>query len=102
MLPITPNYKPHYINFSLLIFSIGFLFKVSAAPARQIRVLPFIWVKLLNSGNTLKILIPSLNRKVDSGCFNQTCKVTIQNIIERLMGYRGSKSVEIILHFVRG
>lgn len=25
-------YKPHYINFSLLIFSIGFLFKVSAAP----------------------------------------------------------------------
>ena len=32
VLPITPNYKPHYINFSLLIFSIGFLFKVSAAP----------------------------------------------------------------------
>jgi NADH-ubiquinone oxidoreductase chain 2 len=25
-------YKPHYINFALLIFSIGFLFKVSAAP----------------------------------------------------------------------
>ena len=25
-------YKPYYINFSLLIFSIGFLFKVSAAP----------------------------------------------------------------------
>ncbi len=25
-------YKPYYINFSLLIFSIGFLFKISAAP----------------------------------------------------------------------
>ena len=25
-------YKPYYINFSLLIFTIGFLFKVSAAP----------------------------------------------------------------------
>jgi NADH-ubiquinone oxidoreductase chain 2 len=25
-------YKPYYLNFSLLIFSIGFLFKVSAAP----------------------------------------------------------------------
>ena len=25
-------YKPYYINFSLLVFSIGFLFKVSAAP----------------------------------------------------------------------
>ena len=25
-------YEPHYINFSLLIFSIGFLFKISAAP----------------------------------------------------------------------
>jgi NADH-ubiquinone oxidoreductase chain 2 len=25
-------YKPHYINFALLIFSIGFLFKISAAP----------------------------------------------------------------------
>jgi NADH-ubiquinone oxidoreductase chain 2 len=25
-------YKPYYINFSLLIFSVGFLFKVSAAP----------------------------------------------------------------------
>ena len=25
-------YKPHYINFSLLIMSVGFLFKVSAAP----------------------------------------------------------------------
>jgi NADH-ubiquinone oxidoreductase chain 2 len=25
-------YKPYYINFALLVFSIGFLFKVSAAP----------------------------------------------------------------------
>jgi NADH-ubiquinone oxidoreductase chain 2 len=28
----TSWYKPYYFNFSLLIFSIGFLFKVSAAP----------------------------------------------------------------------
>lgn len=29
---LTSWYKSHYLNFSLLIFSIGFLFKVSAAP----------------------------------------------------------------------
>jgi NADH-ubiquinone oxidoreductase chain 2 len=29
---ITSWYKSYYLNFSLLIFSIGFLFKVSAAP----------------------------------------------------------------------
>ena len=29
---ITYWYKPYYINFALLVFSIGFLFKVSAAP----------------------------------------------------------------------
>nr|YP_004769779.1 NADH dehydrogenase subunit 2 [Thermochaetoides thermophila DSM 1495]7ZM7_2 Chain 2, NADH dehydrogenase subunit 2 [Thermochaetoides thermophila DSM 1495]7ZM8_2 Chain 2, NADH dehydrogenase subunit 2 [Thermochaetoides thermophila DSM 1495]7ZMB_2 Chain 2, NADH dehydrogenase subunit 2 [Thermochaetoides thermophila DSM 1495]7ZME_2 Chain 2, NADH dehydrogenase subunit 2 [Thermochaetoides thermophila DSM 1495]7ZMG_2 Chain 2, NADH dehydrogenase subunit 2 [Thermochaetoides thermophila DSM 1495]7ZMH_2 len=29
---LTSWYKPYYLNFSLLIFSIGFLFKVSAAP----------------------------------------------------------------------
>jgi NADH-ubiquinone oxidoreductase chain 2 len=29
---LTPWYKSYYLNFSLLIFSIGFLFKVSAAP----------------------------------------------------------------------
>lgn len=29
---MTDWYKPYYINFSLLIFSVGFLFKVSAAP----------------------------------------------------------------------
>jgi NADH-ubiquinone oxidoreductase chain 2 len=29
---ISSWYKPYYLNFSLLIFSIGFLFKVSAAP----------------------------------------------------------------------
>ena len=92
-------YKPFYINFSLLIFSIGFLFKVSAAPEGQQGELLLIRVKLLNSRDTLKILVPSISRKIDSGCSNQTCKATIQNIIERLMGNRGSKSVEMILHF---
>ena len=87
-------YKSYYINFSLLIFSIGFLFKISAAPAMWFR--KSLWrVQLSNSGDTLKILIPNYNRKAYSICFIYTCMVISQNIFERLMGYRGSKSVVI-------
>ena len=90
-------YKPHYINFSLLIFSIGFLFKVSAAPfhfwspARGFGK-SSIWDKLSNSGNTLKLLVPSHPWKWIGGWSNYSCKVISQKIIERLMGNRGSKS----------
>jgi len=63
------------------------------------------WEKLSNSGDPLKFLVPSYNRKVISGWTNYSDnlfgifinykinKVTSQKMIEREMGYRGSKSV---------
>ena len=50
------------------------------------------WVKLSNSGDSLKLLIPSYNRKVISGWTNHSCMVISQKIFEKKMGYRGSKS----------
>ena len=90
-------YKPYYLNHSLLIFSIGFLFKISAAPfhfwspARGFGK-SSIWDKISNSGDTLKLLVPSCNWKVTCGWSNYSCKVISQKIIERLIGNRGSKS----------
>jgi hypothetical protein len=50
------------------------------------------WAKLSNSGDTLKLLIPSSNRKIICGWTNYSEKVTSQKMIENEMGYRGSKS----------
>ena len=50
-------------------------------------------LKLSNSGDTLKLLRPSHSRKTMSGWTNYPGMVTLQKIIVRLMGYRGSKSV---------
>ena len=52
-----------------------------------------MWVKLSNSGDTLKLLIPSFFRKAISGQSNYLGKVTSQKMSENEMGYRGSKSV---------
>jgi len=49
-------------------------------------------LKLSNSGDTLKLLIPSHIWKYMSGWSNYSGIVTSQKIIERAMGYRGSKS----------
>ena len=51
------------------------------------------WLKLSNSGDTLKLMVPSLDRKVGSGWTNYSCMVTSHKMIEKEMGYRGSKSV---------
>jgi len=51
-----------------------------------------MWEKLSNSGDSLKLLIPSYSRKAISGWSNYSGKVTSQKILERGMGYRGSKS----------
>ncbi|CAG8962390.1 hypothetical protein HYFRA_00013618 [Hymenoscyphus fraxineus] len=56
----------------------------SSWPAKRCRK-SLKWVKLSNSGDTLKLLIPSYSRKVIS-------TVTSQKMIENEMGYRGSKS----------
>ena len=49
-------------------------------------------LKLSNSGDTLKLLIPSHSRKAMSGWTNHPCTVTSYKIDENQMGYRGSKS----------
>lgn len=61
---------------------------------------PWIWIrksnirdKLSNSGEALKLLIPSYNRKVVSGWNNYSGMVKSQKIYESIIGYRGSKSV---------
>lgn len=51
------------------------------------------WDKLSNSRNLLKFLIPSLIWKFVGGLSNHFCMVISQEIIERAMEYRGSKSV---------
>ena len=51
------------------------------------------WLKLPNSGDTLKLLISSYSRKAISGWSNDPGMVTSQKIDENQMGYRGSKSV---------
>lgn len=90
-------YNDDYINFSLLIFTIGFLFKVSAAPfhfwspAERCGKSLFR-VKLSNSGDTLELMIPSYNWKVISGWTNYSCMVTSHKNPEKEVGNRGSKS----------
>ena len=52
-------------------------------------------LKLSNSGDTLKLMIPSYHRKMISGWSNYPGMVTSPEMIENEMGYRGSKSVFI-------
>ena len=52
-----------------------------------------MWEKLSNSGDSLKLLIPNYSWKTISGWTNYSCMVIIQEISEKIMGYRGSKSV---------
>ena len=92
-------YSDDYINFSLLIFTIGFLFKVSAAPFHfwspdQGPGKSFIFgYKLSNSGEALELLVPSFSRKDISGWSNHSCKVISQKTSEKNVGNLGSKSV---------
>jgi len=49
-------------------------------------------VKLSNSGDFLKLFIPSQSRKIFGGWSNYSGKVTSKKIYENIMEYRGSKS----------
>ena len=51
------------------------------------------WLKLSNSGDILKLMIPSYSRKAISGQNNYLGMVTSHKMNESEMGYRGSKSV---------
>jgi len=48
--------------------------------------------KLSNSGDTLKLLIPSIYWKINCGWTNYSCMVTSQKMYESKIGDRGSKS----------
>ena len=52
-----------------------------------------IWLKLSNSGDTLKLMVPSYSRKAISGWSNYPGMVISPKMNENEMGYRGSKSV---------
>ena len=49
-------------------------------------------LKLSNSGDTLKLMVPSYLRKIISGQNNYLGMVTSHKMNENEMGYRGSKS----------
>ena len=51
------------------------------------------WLKLPNSGDSLKLMIPSYFRKIISGQNNYLGTVTSHKMSENEMGYRGSKSI---------
>ena len=55
------------------------------------------WAQLSNSGDTLKLLIPSHSRKAMNGQNNYLGTVISQEMIVNEMGYRGSKSSAIAL-----
>jgi hypothetical protein len=73
---LTSWYKSYYLNFSLLIFSIGFLFKVGAAPfhfwSPDTGPGKFCIVGSIqpNSENPLELQVPSYTRKGISGWAN--------------------------------
>ena len=50
------------------------------------------WLKLPNSGDSLKLMIPSYFRKIISGQNNYLGTVTSHKMSENEMDYRGSKS----------
>lgn len=54
------------------------------------------WAKLSNSGDTLKIIVPSHNGNVMCGQHNYLGTVTSYDMNESEMGYRGSKSVLVL------
>ena len=98
---LTSWYKSYYLNFSLLIFSIGFLFKVSAAPfhfwSPKIglgkSLSTSVGCKLSNYREPLKLLVLNQVRKCLSGWTNYSGIVISQKMSENEMGNRGSKSV---------
>jgi hypothetical protein len=78
-----------YISLLIHIFSTDYM---SEDPAKCYGK-TLIGYKLPNSGDTLKLLVPSYSQKAISGWSNYPCTVITQKIDEKKMGNRGSKSV---------
>lgn len=71
----------------------GIYFQDSATPLPKCSGKSFnLGIKLLNSGDTLKLQVPSYNWKDICGWINHSCKVISLKISKNKMGNRGSKS----------
>jgi hypothetical protein len=77
-----------YISTLIHLFSVNYM---GEDPAKCSGT-TFFGCKLSNSGEPLKLLVPSYSRKAISGWINYPCMVTSQEIDEKKMGNRGSKS----------
>ncbi len=82
-----------FVSILALVFLIVNLILAPHNPKNWIGKSRINWDKLSNSGDALKILIPSHIWKYMSGWTNYSGMVTSQNIYESLIGNRGSKSV---------
>ena len=77
------NYIIQGSNLGFIFMIVGLLFKVAAAPLHNWAPalccgITQLWVKLSNSGDTLKLLIPNYFRKFISGWINYSGKVKSQ------------------------
>ena len=87
-----------YCSTLIHIYSVDYL---SADPAKCSGQ-TFLGYKLSNSGEPLKLMIPSYSWKAISGWSNYSCTVKSPKIDEKKMGNRGSKSDELgFLNFLR-
>ncbi len=80
-----------YCSTLIHIYSVSYL---SSDPAKHFGKM-LQWVKLSNSGESLKLMVPSYSWKTISGWTNYSGMVISHKIDEKKMGYRGSKSVFI-------
>jgi hypothetical protein len=78
-----------YISLLIHIFSIDYM---AEDPAKCFWN-TLIGYKLSNSGDILKLMVPSYSRKAISGWSNYLCRVISHKIDEKKMDNRGSKSV---------
>jgi len=69
------------------------LLEINNSPALGCGKPLLLWGLLPNSGNPLKLMVPNYIRKTISGWSNYSGKVTSHKMIEKEMGYRGSKSI---------
>lgn len=76
----------------------GIYFQDSATPAEWFGKSCILWVKLPNSGDSLKLLISNDSLKAMRGPVNHWCMVINQKTVEKEMGNRGSKSVTFLLN----
>ena len=74
-----------FVSLDLLLFYIFF-------ESAKWSGISLLCLQLSNSGDALKLIVPSYSRKAISGWSNYSGKVTSYKMIENEMGYRGSKS----------